>query len=73
MPDMKTVYEARAAEVWRLVHGEGLPMKSVASTLRVSLGEAYGLLAYWKSRRDVAEIRRAARATFKAMSLQVDK
>ena len=60
-----TAYEARAANLWRLVHYEGRPIKKAADTLKISLSEAYELLAYWRSRRDIAERRRVTITSLK--------
>ncbi len=67
-----TAYETRAATIWRLVHDEGHPIKKASNTLKISLSEAYEMLAYWNSRRDVAERRRAAIISLKSMG-QVTK
>jgi hypothetical protein len=50
-----TVCEARAKQVWRLVHDDHLPMRTVASRLKVSLSECYELLAAEVARRKTAD------------------
>jgi hypothetical protein len=54
---MSTVYEARAREVWRLVHHEGVSMRRVAAGLKFSLAECDERLAAEVARRKSSEIR----------------
>jgi hypothetical protein len=70
---MATAYEARAAETWRLVHDERQPMKTVASLLKVSLAEAFEMLAFRKAELEVRNSRRAALGCFTIAPLHSTK
>jgi hypothetical protein len=61
-----TVYEARAKEVWRLVHSDRLPMRKVAARLKVSLTECYELLSAEVARRKTAETRTVATSSLRS-------
>jgi hypothetical protein len=60
---MSVKSEATGPDVWRLVHGEGAPIKKAAVSLKLSLSRAYELLAEERLRREIAAHRQAASAS----------
>ncbi|MCB8878089.1 hypothetical protein [Acidisoma silvae] len=63
----QTVYDARSADAWRLVHDEGIAAKRAASKLNVNLAELYEMLAAKKLRVEMATHRRAALGSYLAI------
>ena len=49
---MEPSLDARARELWELIHAARLPIRAAAARLGISVTEAYELLAREKLRRD---------------------